>query len=70
MSTVGKKEARGSRSQAHPCVSITINTQSAESPRYENVQRVTAIEIGRLHFNWNAVSMNRVIRFFMYMQYV
>ena len=28
------------------------------------------IKIGQLHFNWNPVSFNRVVRFFRYMRYV
>lgn len=51
-------------------MSIVIKSQSIESPRYEDVLVDYDIIIGRIHFNWNPVSFNRVVRFFRYMRYV
>ena len=51
-------------------MSIVIKSQSIESPRYEDVLVDYDIIIGRIHFNWNPVSFNRVVRFFRYMHYV
>ena len=56
-------------SQDH-VMSIVIKSQSIESPRYEDVLTDYDIIIGRIHFNWNPVSFNRVVRFLRYMYYV
>lgn len=37
-----------------------------ESPKFEGVTRTVDVDIGRLHINWNSISMNRVLRFFKY----
>jgi hypothetical protein len=41
-----------------------------ESPRFTTVLMENDINIGRMHFNWNPVSFNRVVRFFRFLRYV
>jgi hypothetical protein len=57
-------------SQSDQFINIQIKTQSLESPRYVDILMENEIRIGRIHFNWNPVSFNRVIRFFRFMRYV
>lgn len=57
-------------SQSDQFINILIKTQNIESPRYNNLLMENEIKIGRIHFNWNPVSFNRVIRFFRFMRYV
>jgi len=51
-------------------IKILTKSQSIESPRFADVLMENEIKIGRIDFNWNPVSFNRVVRFFRYMRYV
>ena len=55
--------------KAKSVLRILIKTQQIESPRYENVQMDNEVSLGKIHFDWNPVSVNRVVRFLRFYKY-
>lgn len=51
-------------------ISLIIKNQSMESPRYANCMMDMEITVCRVHFDWNPISVNRVLRFLRFCSYV
>jgi hypothetical protein len=69
-SRVDSRAGRPASRKAVPSLSLTIVSLAPESPVYQGCPLEVEVDLQRLEVNWNAVSVNRVLRFFMNMSYV
>lgn len=74
METIQENDYKNQKKPLHfsekNVLSILIKNKMIESPIYQNVMMENIVNIGKIHFNWSPVSVNRIVRFLRLYKYV